>query len=460
MYKPASPAAKPSHVKPSPVAKETPAHAKSGTRAAGAQPHVKPTPVALRTPHVSQKREQAPQTRARDARPAHSVYNSQTPAGALQRKKADAPKSPACCPKPAAAARPQILAKPAAALRQPAAAPRQPAAPNAPAAFKASAVQAKAARPAPNALRRPAHAPLSKVGPAPKACATHARESAAHARAAQGCVQRKSTPASQGSGVVQMIDPGTVAVGAVAVAATAAVAYGVYNAGVGLYNYFFRPYYTVGPEQSVGGQISRNLTVRFGFNNTVTFVVNTSIQKHCAESYVLQRVTAGPSPMNINTNTIALVSQVQFRAIFAQYVNFLGQQLVANGQGFDPSAVGSVFNGAHNVNFHSDSPVGSANIHSYPSGGGGTVVLTNAQFTAVRDALNARRDGDANFPTLNNGSLNLAAVAAAGPVTQLFAHLGISVQGLVDTLAYRAEQVMGVNTMLNRFRNIGRTLLA
>lgn len=203
------------------------------------------------------------------------------------------------------------------------------------------------------------------------------------------------------------------------------------GAGYAGFRYINRPSFTVAAAQEAHGRLSHRLDVRFGYNDTLSIDVNVSIQKHCAESYVIAPVTAVASPALINANTIALLSRAQFRMAFTEYVNNLGRQIIQNGRTYVPSAHAIMTSSG--VSFTSDNNALGAMVHSYPHGGN-VRVLNNNTWLAFRNAMASYTNhGNGQEPTQVYNQFN-AVIADAGIIAVCGA-MGLTPGGILTRLA-------------------------
>jgi hypothetical protein len=209
----------------------------------------------------------------------------------------------------------------------------------------------------------------------------------------------------------------------------------------------------VGGLQVVGTQLRHTITCTLSFGGTEQFTATVSEGKHCLQSYEDAEVTTPGSGMN--TNTIAALSTVQFRAAFLSWARACADALVRAGTGWNPSTL--VHMTPQGVSFSSDSNGTTHTIHSFPVGGNATV-LTDAQYDLLKLVGRAYyRHGNHAAAAANVRNI-LNQVGRAGDVTAVVNLLGISrlqletrVDQVLETLAWEREQDRWGHTF---FRNL------
>ena len=198
----------------------------------------------------------------------------------------------------------------------------------------------------------------------------------------------------------------------------------------------------VGGLQVVGTQLRHTITCTLSFGGTEQFTATVSEGKHCLQSYRDAEVTTPGSGMN--TNTIAALTTIQFRAAFLSWAQACAAALVRKGTSWNPSTL--VHMTPQGVSFSSDSNGTTHTIHSFPVGGTVTV-LTDAQYELLKLVGRAYYGHGNRGAAAANVRNILNQIGRNGDVAAVVNLLGISrlqlenrVDQVVETLAWEREQ--------------------
>jgi hypothetical protein len=205
------------------------------------------------------------------------------------------------------------------------------------------------------------------------------------------------------------------------------------------------PSTVVGAIAIIGTQLRIQIQYIPDMGVPTVYIATVSEGKHLLQSYRESNVTTGDSGMN--TNTIATVDRATFRSAFESWAKACAKRIELVGPAaFDPRTF-THWAHAQGLRFGSDTALNIRTIHSFPTGGVNSTVLTDPQYNLLKEAARAYYYQGPWRTAAANVSNVLGNAGRAADVTAVVDVLGVTrVQleercaSIIQTAAWEREQ--------------------